>query len=126
MSKEKQPVPLSEAELNHLAGRFKLLGEPMRLRILQAVCHEPRTVTAIVEATGSTQANVSKHLALLASAGILERRKEGQSVYYGTKDRLVLELCERVRAQVADDRNRRASTDGPLLQATARGSSRTA
>lgn len=107
MSKEKPPKSLSEAELAHLAGRFKLLGEPMRLKILQAVCHEPRTVTAIVEATGSTQANVSKHLALLASAGILERRKEGQRVYYGAKDRLVLEVCERVRAQMADDRSRR-------------------
>jgi DNA-binding transcriptional ArsR family regulator len=92
--------PLSAEELSHLAGRFKMLGEPMRLKILQAVCHEPRTVTEIVESTGSTQANVSKHLALLAASGILDRRKEGQCVYYGTRDRLVLELCDLVRSQL--------------------------
>lgn len=102
MSKKTLPTPLSEEELNHLAGRFKLLGEPMRLKILQAVCHEPRTVNQIVEATGSTQANVSKHLALLATAGILEREKDGQCVYYGMKDKLVMQLCALVRAQLAD------------------------
>ena len=95
-------TPLTEAELGHLAGRFKLLGEPMRLKILQAVCHAPRTVTAIVEATGATQANVSKHLALLAAAGILEREKAGQCVYYGMKDKLVVQLCELVRARIVD------------------------
>lgn len=99
MPTRKSTRPLSPEELEHLAGRFKMLGEPMRLKILQSVCHEPRTVTDIVAATGSTQANVSKHLALLAASGLLERRKEGQCVYYGTKDRLVLELCELVRSQ---------------------------
>jgi len=87
--------------MGRLAGRFKLLGEPMRLKILQAVCKRPLTVNDIVAATGSTQANVSKHLALLAAAGILEREKDGQCVYYGMKDKLVMQLCEMVRAQIA-------------------------
>lgn len=100
MSKRKTNRPLSPEELELLAGRFKLLGEPMRLRILQAVCHQPLTVTEIVAVTGSTQANVSKHLSLLALGGILERRKEGQCVYYGTKDPMVMELCELVRSQM--------------------------
>ena len=103
MSKKKILPPLTEAELGHLAGRFKLLGEPMRLKILQSVCHGPRTVNDIVDVTGSTQANVSKHLALLAAADILEREKDGQCVYYGMKDRLVMQLCEMVRAQVANE-----------------------
>jgi ArsR family transcriptional regulator len=102
MSKKKMPHPLTEGELNHLAGRFKLLGEPMRLKILQSVCHEPRTVNDIVTVTGSTQANISKHLALLATAGILEREKDGQCVYYGMKDRLVVQVCELVRTQLED------------------------
>ena len=54
-----------------MAGRFKLLGEPMRLKILQAVCGEPRTVNEIVAAVGATQANVSKHLSLLAAMSTL-------------------------------------------------------
>src|ERR1019366_6482441 len=102
MSNTKSVKPLTEDELSHLAGRFKLLGEPMRLKILQAVCHEPRTVNEIVKATGSTQANVSKHLALLAMAGILKREKDGQCAYYGMKDKLVVQLCELVRAQIAE------------------------
>ena len=88
--------------LERIAARFKVLGEPMRLRILQTVCKEPHSVTDIVTATGSTQANVSKHLALLAAAGILERKKDGQCVYYGMKDKLMLRLCEMVRAQLKD------------------------
>jgi len=100
MSNKKKTPALSEEELGRLAGRFKLLGEPMRLKILQSVCHDPRTVNEIVKATGSTQANVSKHLALLATGGVLERKKEGQCVYYGMKDKLVMQLCDMVRSQM--------------------------
>lgn len=89
-------------ELESVAGRFKMLGEPMRLRILQTVCKQARTVNDIVTATGSTQANVSKHLALLASGGILNRKKAGQRVYYGMKDQLAVKLCELVRAHLTE------------------------
>ena len=101
MSKEIFSGTVAAKELEQIAARFKLLGEPMRLRILQAVCKEPRSVNGIVAATGSTQANVSKHLALLAAGGVLTRKKEGQCVYYGMKDRLEVKLCELVRAQLA-------------------------
>ena len=98
----KKTAPLSADELARVAGRFKMLGEPMRLKILQTVCHAPRTVTEIVTATGATQANVSKHLALLATAGILTRKKAGQCVYYGIQDRMAVQLCELVRARLGD------------------------
>jgi DNA-binding transcriptional ArsR family regulator len=93
MSTGKTDYLLSEEQLEQVALRFRLLGEPMRLRILQAVCRKPRTVNEVVKAVGATQANVSKHLALLAGADILERRKAGQSVYYGMKDQLAMKLC---------------------------------
>ena len=86
--------------MEQIAARFKVLGEPMRLKILQSVCKEPRTVNDIVTATGSTQANVSKHLSLLTAAGILERERNGQCVYYGMKNKLAVQLCELVRAQI--------------------------
>ena len=73
----------------------------MRLRILQAVCAGPRPVNQIVEAVGATQANVSKHLSLLAGARILARRKEGQCVYYGMKDPLAMKLCALVHQHLA-------------------------
>ena len=100
MSNTKTKRVLTDAELAGIARHFKLLGEPMRLKILQAVCEQPRTVTEIVTAVGATQANVSKHLALLALAGILTRAKAGQCVYYGMKDPLTLKLCELVRSQL--------------------------
>jgi len=103
MSNEKTLRALQPGELEQIAGRFKMLGEPMRLKILQAVCKSPRTVGDIVAAADSTQANVSKHLALLAAAGILQREKDGQRVYYGVKDRLAVKMCELVRAQVAGE-----------------------
>ncbi len=84
-----------------MARHFKLLGEPMRLKILQAVCREPRAVGGIVAAVGATQANVSRHLSLLAAAGILTRTKHGQCVYYGMKDPLTIKLCGLVHTQVA-------------------------
>ena len=88
--------------MEQIATHFRLLGEPMRLKILQAVCGESRTVNDIVSAVGATQANVSKHLSLLATAGILTRKKEGQCVFYGLNDPLTLKLCELVHAQLAD------------------------
>lgn len=101
MTKAKASRFLSETELELVAIRFRALGEPMRLRILQAVCHQPRTVNEIVEAVGSGQANVSKHLALLATTGILTRQKDGQRVIYRMKDSLVLKLCQAVRQHLA-------------------------
>ena len=77
MSNGKTKRLLGDDELARVARQFKLLGEPMRLKILQAVCREPLSVNDIVAATGSTQANVSKHLALLAAGGVLTRKKEG-------------------------------------------------
>lgn len=101
MSKAKYNHFLSESELELVAARFRALSEPMRLRILQAVCHQPRTVNEIVAAVGAGQANVSKHLALLAHAGILTRQKDGQHVIYRMKDMLALKLCQTVRQHLA-------------------------
>ena len=102
MASTKSTASFSPAQFEEIAGLFKMLGEPMRLRILQAVCKVPRSVNEIVETTGSTQANVSKHLALLSSAGILRREKDGQRVFYSVKEQFVVRLCEMVRAQWLD------------------------
>jgi DNA-binding transcriptional ArsR family regulator len=102
MSNGKIKRNMTDAELERIALHFRLLGEPMRLKILQAVCQEPLTVNDIVSAVGATQANVSKHLALLAAAGILTREKAGQCVYYGMKDQLTVKMCELVRSNLTD------------------------
>jgi DNA-binding transcriptional ArsR family regulator len=94
MSRAKTTRDLNDAELEKVAGQFRLLGEPMRLKILQALCAKPLAVGEIVAATGATQSNVSKHLSLLSSAGIITRQKNGQFVYYGLSNPLTLKLCE--------------------------------
>lgn len=90
----------SPKQLEEIAGLFKMLGEPMRLRILQAVCKKPRSVNEIVELADSTQANVSKHLALLTSGGILQRERNGQRVFYSVKAPLALKMCELVHSNL--------------------------
>ena len=101
MTQEKKRKRFTPEQLEQIAALFKVLGEPMRLRILEAVCREPRSVNEIVEATGSTQANVSKHLALLAAAGILSREKSGQQVFYEMKDPFTVKLCEMVHQNIS-------------------------
>ena len=88
--------PPQDAFLQLVADRFKLLSEPMRLRLIQALIDGEATVSSLVDRTGATQANVSRHLQTLAQAGILGRRKQGLHVYYRIEDKSILELCELV------------------------------
>jgi DNA-binding transcriptional ArsR family regulator len=100
MSNTKTKRDLDDAELEKVAEQFRLLGEPMRLKILQALCVKPLPVGEIVAATGATQSNISKHLALMASAGVITRQKDGQFVYYGMSNPLTLKLCELVHEEL--------------------------
>jgi len=87
---------LSPQALDLIAARFRVLGEPMRLRLLIALEKGERNVTELVAATGATQANVSRHLQTLAEAGIVGRRKEGLNVFYHIADPGIFDLCEGV------------------------------
>lgn len=77
-----------------IAERFKAIGEPARLAILNTLREGEMTVTELVDATGLGQGNVSKHLQLLYSLGFVTRRKEGLHVYYSLADRDVFKLCD--------------------------------
>lgn len=79
-----------------VARRFAVLAEPMRLRLIEALFDGERNVTELVEATGGTQANVSRHLQTLTAAHILARRKEGLQVFYRIADPSIVKLCELV------------------------------
>lgn len=85
---------LSDAALEKVAERFKALSEPTRLTLLYSLMDGEKTVSRLVEETGISQANVSKHLGLLLDAGILGRRKQGTSAYYRIADETVFELCD--------------------------------
>lgn len=87
---------LTDAAYDQIAGFFKVLAEPLRLRLLNALYEGERTVAQLMATTGGNQANVSKHLKVLLDAGLVSRRKEGTSAYYGVADPIVFMLCESV------------------------------
>lgn len=86
--------PLTPEMMALVAERFKALGEPARLRLLNALREGERTVSELMGDTGLSQANVSKHLQLLHSLGFVTRRKEGLFVRYALADADVFALCD--------------------------------
>jgi DNA-binding transcriptional ArsR family regulator len=91
----------SPAALAPVADYFKVLSEVSRLQVLCCLKAGAKNVTEIIEETGLGQANVSKHLKILAQAGILARQPRGVSVYYEITDPLIFELCELVCDRLA-------------------------
>lgn len=87
-------TPMTPDLLAAIAERFKVLGEPARLQILQTLRGGERTVSELVEGTGMGQANVSKHLQLLLAHGFVIRRKEGLYAWYRLADQDVFRLCD--------------------------------
>jgi len=91
-----QHLQLSDRALELVAHRFKLLSEPTRLRLLQQLLPGEMSVNALVTAVHSTQANVSKHLGLLAEEGLVARRKVGVTIYYRVADPALFRICDLV------------------------------
>lgn len=79
-----------------IAQRFRALGEPSRIRILECLRGSDHSVQELAERLGFTQQNVSKHLGLLHSLGIVTRRKDGGFSYYSIEDESVLRMCDEV------------------------------
>lgn len=93
---------LSEVALEKVAERFKVLSEPMRLRLLYALMDGEKNVSDLVEETGGLQANVSKHLGVLLDAGFVGRRKQGLNACYRITDESIFELCDLVCGSIHD------------------------
>jgi DNA-binding transcriptional ArsR family regulator len=88
------PLPDDLAEL--IARRFRALGDPLRVRLLDQLRDGEQTVNTLAGQLDAGQQNVSKHLAVLADAGMIARRKESTHVYYRIADDGVFDLCEQV------------------------------
>jgi len=93
--------------LELIAARFKVLAEPARLEILNALKNGELSVTDLVDRTGLGQANVSKHLQMLLSHGFVERRREGLFAYYELADKDVLRLCDIMCSRLETETNER-------------------
>jgi DNA-binding transcriptional ArsR family regulator len=90
------PHPLPAPLVQAIADRFRVLSEPMRIRILDALRTQPATVGELAEALGTSQQNVSKHVGVLARAGMVARDKDGNSVRCRIADPAVMVMCEQV------------------------------
>ncbi len=96
------PMPsVSPEVVQQVAEYFSILSEPMRLRLLNLLREREYCVQELVDATQTSQANVSKHLKVMLQAGVLSRRSEGTSAYYRVEDPLIYELCSLVCNRLA-------------------------
>ncbi len=111
-SSAKKVRPMSAEALELVARRFAVLSEPMRLRLLHVLFEGEQPVNALVELTGGTQTNVSRHLQTLADAGLVARRKEGLQVFYTIADPSIFELCTLVCGSLEKQLSERAGLFG--------------
>lgn len=86
--------PLRPDTIRAVADRFKVLAEPARLTVLNELRSGARSVSDLIDATGLSQANLSKHLQLLHAHGFVSRRRQGLFTIYQLADRSVFELCD--------------------------------
>jgi DNA-binding transcriptional ArsR family regulator len=90
------PHPLPDDLVELVARRFRVLGEPMRIKLLDQLREGEASVNELAETLDGSQQNMSKHLAVLADVGIVGRRKERNHVYYRIVDESIFALCEQV------------------------------
>lgn len=106
------PSPLPDPLVDLIAHRFRVLGEPTRIRLLDSLRHGPATVSELQAGTGASQQNVSKHLGMLLEVGMVRRIKDGNRAYYSIADDTLFDLCE----QVCDSVRRQVTQLDSLLQ----------
>ncbi|MFM2171320.1 MAG: hypothetical protein RI957_1549 [Verrucomicrobiota bacterium] len=94
---------MSSLALEMIAMQFRALSEPLRLRLLHLLMQGESRVGQLVESTGSSQANVSKHLTVLREAGMIRMRKAGPSTLYRIDDPVVYQLCDLMCSRLRRD-----------------------
>lgn len=90
------PHPLPEPLIELVAQRFRVLGEPMRIKLLDRLRGGDATVGELQEALGASQQNISKHLGILLAVGMVARTKQGNHARYSISDPSVFDLCDQV------------------------------
>lgn len=95
---------IPEKMVEAAASRFKVLSEPIRLELLNILQEGgAMSVQEVVQVSGQRQANVSKHLLMMAREGLLRRRKEGVHVYYEISDPVLPGLCLMMAARLRQE-----------------------
>jgi ArsR family transcriptional regulator len=104
---------LSSRQLAPLAALFKMIGDPIRIRLLLALAEQEACVCHLERLLGKRQAYISQHLMSLREAGLLSARRSGKYIFYHLKDRNLLNLIHRaVEISGAEiDSNKLVQTD---------------
>ena len=108
--------PIAEPLVELIAERFRVFGEPMRIRLLDGLHDGEATVGELVEVTGASQQNVSRHLRVLLDAGVVAREQRGNRAVYSIADETVFRICEDVCGGL---RERFAELEAMVEEATA-------
>ncbi len=90
------PSPLPDQLVQLVAQRFRVLGEPARIKLPDALRSGPASVGELATRVGLSQQNASKHLGVLHSAGLVQRTRTGSTAQYAITDPSVFTLCELV------------------------------
>jgi len=98
---KERPAALAESD-EILMKFFKGLGDPTRIRIVEALLQKERNVSELLKLLGMPQSNISNHLACLKWCGYITSRKEGTSIYYQITDERVKKIIGLARDIVAD------------------------
>lgn len=93
----KDTVDYNDADINRAARCLKAMSHPLRLKILCILGTESISVQDIVEQVGTSQSNISQHLAILREKDILGYKKEANRVYYFIDDERMIELIQMMR-----------------------------
>ena len=95
------PIPTSiidkQEHIEQAARALKSISHPLRLKILCVVGDQDVCVQQIVSAVGTSQSNISQHLAILRDKGVLQTRKDANRVYYRIADPRTLQLIALMR-----------------------------
>lgn len=94
------PAMKSDRQVELVAERFRVLGQPLRIKLLTRLRVGDATVQQLTDAVGGVQQNVSQHLAVLHHAGVISRRKDGIRVWYAIVDPHVPDLLRHARESV--------------------------
>jgi DNA-binding transcriptional ArsR family regulator len=111
------PHPLPEPVVELVAQRFRVLGEPMRIKLLDRLSESAASVGELQDALGASQQNLSKHLGILHAAGMVSRTKDGNRTIYAISEPGVLDLCDHICGTL---RRQLAELDAILQHAAAR------
>ena len=109
---------LSDDTLQLIAGHFRVLSEPVRLRLLHVLRDGEASVNELADALGISQPSASKHLAVLRDQGLVKRRKEGTSARFSIAADFVFEICDIVCDGVGTELERRQSVLPPQRTAS--------